>query len=187
MTVNTTQCRSGGVYPHLLFDIQAFELGRLPPCITPPVRTIHENKWQTDETNRMYFNNLIGRLTYGKELLNFRKTGDFYKTNRSQLRRVGSPPLTTRKNKRQPDETNRGTLATESARGNRPAYEKESSNSWETSHSCKTNHPGFPHALPPYDPNNSIFCIYARLGKGKLLSNTQFPPALRNVPCLFKA
>jgi hypothetical protein len=29
----------------------------------------------------MYFNNLIGRLTYGKEPLNFRKTGDFHKTN----------------------------------------------------------------------------------------------------------
>jgi hypothetical protein len=29
----------------------------------------------------MHFNNLIGRLTYGKELLNFRKTGDFHKTN----------------------------------------------------------------------------------------------------------
>src|SRR4030042_3309753 len=29
----------------------------------------------------MYFNNLIGRLTYGKELLNFRKTGDCHKTN----------------------------------------------------------------------------------------------------------
>jgi hypothetical protein len=29
----------------------------------------------------MYFDNLIGRLAYGKELLNFRKTGDFCKTN----------------------------------------------------------------------------------------------------------
>jgi hypothetical protein len=29
----------------------------------------------------MYFDNLIGRLTYGKEHLNLGKTGDFYKTN----------------------------------------------------------------------------------------------------------
>jgi len=29
----------------------------------------------------MYFNNLIGRLTYGKELLNFRKNSHFCKTN----------------------------------------------------------------------------------------------------------
>src|SRR4030042_6337992 len=29
----------------------------------------------------MCFNNLIGRLAYGKAQLNFRKTGDFHKTN----------------------------------------------------------------------------------------------------------
>ena len=81
----------------------------------------------------------------------------------------------TRKNKWQTDETNRGTLTTESAGGNRLAYEKESSNSWKTSHSYKTNHPAFPHTPPPYDPNNNISCIYARNDKGKLLSNTQFP------------
>jgi hypothetical protein len=34
-----------------------------------------------DETNRMYFDNLTSRLTYGKEHLNLGKTGDFYKTN----------------------------------------------------------------------------------------------------------
>jgi len=48
-----------------------------------------------------------------------------------------------RKNKWQTDETNRGTLTTECAGGNRLAYEKQSSNSWKTSHSYKTNHPGF--------------------------------------------
>jgi len=36
------------------------------------------------------------------------------------------------------------TLTTESAGRNRLAYEKESSNSWKTSHPYKTNHPGFP-------------------------------------------
>jgi len=29
----------------------------------------------------MYFDSLVGRLTYGKELLNFKKRGDFHKTN----------------------------------------------------------------------------------------------------------
>jgi hypothetical protein len=52
-----------------------------------------------DETNRMYFNNLIGRPTYEREHLNLGKTGGSHKTNPSQLRRVGSPALTARKNK----------------------------------------------------------------------------------------
>ena len=60
-----------------------------------------------DETNRMYFNNLIGRPTYEREHLNLGKTGDSHKTNPSQLRRVGPPPLTTRKNRWQTGETNR--------------------------------------------------------------------------------
>jgi len=49
----------------------------------------------------------MGRLTYGKELLNFRKNSHFHKTNHLRLRRVGPPAPTARENKRQIDETNR--------------------------------------------------------------------------------
>jgi hypothetical protein len=59
-----------------------------------------------DETNRTHLSNLIGHPTYGKEHLNLGKTGDSYKTNPSQLRRVGPPPLTARKTERQTGETN---------------------------------------------------------------------------------
>src|SRR4030065_467318 len=41
------------------------------------------------------------------------------------------------------------TLTTEPSGGNRLTYEKELLNSRKNSHFCKTNHPGFPHALPP--------------------------------------
>ena len=80
-----------------------------------------------------------------------------------------------------------GALTTESAGGNRLAYEKESSNSSKTSHSYKTNHPSFPHALPLYDrhPNDDIFCIYARNDKGKLLSNTQVPTQYAEVSSVY--
>jgi hypothetical protein len=40
-----------------------------------------QSNGQIDETNRVYFNNRIGRLTYGRELLNSRKNSNFYKTN----------------------------------------------------------------------------------------------------------
>jgi len=48
------------------------------------------------------------------------------------------------------------TLTTESSGGNRLTYEKELLNSRENSHFCKTNHPGFPHALPPYDKKGRV-------------------------------
>ena len=96
--------------------------------VNPPA-TARKNKWQTDETNRTHFNNLISRLTYGKELLNFGKTSHFYKTNHLQLRRVGPPALTARKNKWQTDETNHAYFGVKRAGGNRPTYEKDLSNS----------------------------------------------------------
>jgi len=73
--------------------------------------------------------------------------------------------------------------------GNRLTYEKELLNSRKNGSFYKTNHSSFPPSLPPYDrhPNDNISCIYARNDKGKLLSNTQFPPALRSVICLFEA
>ena len=78
----------------------------LPPYISPWDCMASKNKWQIDETNRVYFNNRIGRLTYGKELLNFRKTSYFYKTNHLRLHRVSPPAPTNRKSRSQTDETN---------------------------------------------------------------------------------
>jgi len=97
-----------------------------------------------DETNRMYFNNLIGRPTYEREHLNLGKTGDFCKTNPSQLRRVSPPAPATRKNKWRTDETNHVHIGVKRAAGNRLTYEKRAARLQKTSHSYKTNHPGFP-------------------------------------------
>ena len=110
-----------------------------------------------DETNRMYFNNLIGRPTYEREHLNLGKTGDFYKTNPSQLPRVSPPAPATRKNKWQTDETNHVHVGVKRAAGNRLTYEKRAAKLRKTSHSYKTNHPGFPHALPPPSPSPAHF------------------------------
>ena len=60
-----------------------------------------------NKTNRTCFDNPIRRLTYEKELLNFRKNSDFYRTNHFQLYRVGPPASTTRETVRQADVTNR--------------------------------------------------------------------------------
>jgi len=48
------------------------------------------------------------------------------------------------------------TLTTEYAGGNRLTYEKELLNSGKNSHFYKTNHLGFPHALPPYDNKGRV-------------------------------
>jgi hypothetical protein len=53
-------------------------------------------------------------------------------------------------------------LTAKSAASSRLTYEKELLNSRKKSHFYKTNHPGSPHGLPPYDPDNNIFRIYAR-------------------------
>ena len=119
-----------------------------------------------DETNRTYFDNLIGHPRYGKEHLNLGKTRDSCETNPSQLRSVTAPPLTTRKSRWQTDETNRGTLSTESARGNRLTCEKEASNSWETSPSYKTNHPSFPHSLAPVT-GTQVLSVYLKPNAGR--------------------
>jgi hypothetical protein len=71
-----------------------------------------------------------------------------------------------RKNKWQTDETNRGTLTTESAGGNRLAYEKESSNSWKTSHSYKTNHRASPMLFPP-TAGTQVSFVYLKLDAGR--------------------
>ena len=57
------------------------------------------------------------------------------------------------------------TLVVKCAGGNRLTYEKELLNSRKNSYFYKTNHPGFPHRLPPYDPNNNIVRIYAPVDK----------------------
>jgi hypothetical protein len=53
-------------------------------------------------------------------------------------------------------------LTTKCAAGGHLTCEKELLNSGKNSHFYKTNHPGFPRALPSHDPNNNTFCIYAR-------------------------
>jgi len=53
-------------------------------------------------------------------------------------------------------------LTIKSPAGSHLTYEKELLNSRKNSHFYKTNHPGFPHGLPPFDPDNNIFCIYAQ-------------------------
>jgi len=53
-------------------------------------------------------------------------------------------------------------LTAKSAAGSHLTYEKELLNSGKNSHFYKTNHPGFPRALPSHDPSNSILRIYAR-------------------------
>jgi hypothetical protein len=50
------------------------------------------------------------------------------------------------------------TLTIESAGANRLTYGKDLLNSRKNSHLCKTNHPGFPHALPPYDRKGRVSC-----------------------------
>jgi hypothetical protein len=85
----------------------SFGLCHLLPCVGPTDCRARNYDRKTNETNRVYFNNSIGRFTYGKELLNFRKNGNSSKTNHLQLHRVGPPALTARENKCQIDETNR--------------------------------------------------------------------------------
>ena len=70
-----------------------------------------------------------------------------------------------RKNKWQTGETNRGTLTTESAGGNRLTYEKELSNSRKNSRFYKMNHPGFPPALPPMTQITTFFAYMPAMTK----------------------
>ena len=65
-----------------------------------------EKQMADDETNRMYFNNLIGPPTSEREHLNLGKTGDSHKTNPSQLHPASPPAPTARENTWRTDETN---------------------------------------------------------------------------------
>jgi hypothetical protein len=47
-------------------------------------------------------------------------------------------------------------LTTKSPAGSRLTYEKELLNSRKNSHFYKTNHPGFPHGLPPYEGGDMV-------------------------------
>jgi hypothetical protein len=80
--------------------------------------------------------------------LNLGKTGDLYKTNPSQLRRVSPPPLTIRKEKWQTDETNHVYVGVKRAAGNRLTYEKELPDPKKTITFSKRITPPSPHALP---------------------------------------
>jgi hypothetical protein len=119
-----------------------------------------------------------GRLTYEKELLNFRKDSHFYKTNHFWLPRVSPPTPMARKNKWQTDETNRGTLTTECAGGNRPTYEKELLNSRKDSRFYKTNHPSFPHTLPPMTQITTFLPYMPAMTKGSCSQIHRFPPGI---------
>jgi hypothetical protein len=92
------------------------------------------------------------RLTYEKELLDSRKNSHFYKTNHSGFAASVCQPSPLVKINGKPTKRIVCTLRGKCAEGNRLTYEKEPPNSWETSHSYKTNHPGFPatvaHATP---------------------------------------
>ena len=102
-----------------------------------------------------------GRLTYEKDLLNSEKNSRFYKTNHSGFPASVRQPSSLVKTNGKPTKRIVCTLTTKSAGGNHPTYEKELFNSRKNTHFRKTNHSGFRHALPPYDPNNNIFCTYA--------------------------
>jgi hypothetical protein len=68
---------------------------------------------QIDETNRVYFNNRIGRLTYGRELLNSRKNSNFYKTNHPGFPASVRQPSPLVKTNGKPTKRIRPTLTTE--------------------------------------------------------------------------
>ncbi len=106
------------------------------------------------------------RLTYEKELSNSRKTSSFYKTNHPGFAASVCQSPMARKNKWQTNETNRGTLTTESAASNRLAYEKESSNSCKTSHSYRTNHRASP-VLFPSMTGTQVSSVYLKLDAGR--------------------
>jgi hypothetical protein len=101
-------------------------------------------------------------LTYEKDQLNSRKDSNFCKTNHPGFpASVRQPPPLAKTNGKLTKRTV-CTLATASAGRNPLTYEKELLNSGENSHFYKTNHPGLPHGLPPYDPDNNTFRIYAQ-------------------------
>jgi len=133
-----------------------------------------------DETNRMYFNNLIGHPTYEREHLNLGKTGDSHKTNPSQLHPASPPAPTARKNTRQTGETNHVYVGVKRAAGARLTHEKRAAKLQKTSHSYKTNHPAFPpcspHPSQPYSPNLSF-------GGAESESTTRARPAANQVSC----
>jgi len=105
------------------------------------------------------------RLTYGKELLNFRKDSHFYKTNHPSFPASVRRPSRLAKTNGKLTKRIVCTLRVKCARGNRLAYEKESSNSWKTSHSCKTNHSSFRHALPTMTQITTFFAYMPAMTK----------------------
>jgi len=117
----------------------------LPPCVTPPVCTAHKHKGQmlTKRIVRTLTTESAGgnRLTYEKELLNFRKDSHFYKTNHSGFAASVRRPPWLVKTDGKPTKRIVCTLRVKCAGGKRLPYEKEPPNSWKTSHSYKTNHP----------------------------------------------
>ena len=134
------KCGSQNGFCHLGFGIC------LPASLRPFARAAKTNAKLTKRIVCTLTTESAGGscFTYGENLLNSAKNSHFSKTNPLRLHRASPPALTARRNKRQTDETNRGTFRVKCAEGSRPTYEKEPSHSRKTSHSYKTNHPAFP-------------------------------------------
>ena len=137
----------------------------MPPCVSPPAHDSQKSNGKPAKriVRILATESAVGsRLTYEKELLNSRKNGNFCKTNhRGFPASVCQPPRLAKTNGKRTKRTV-CTLTTESAGGNRLTYEKEPFNSTKNGLFYKTNHPGFPHGLPPYDASNNTLCTYAQ-------------------------
>src|SRR4030065_2658368 len=98
----------------------------------------------------MCFNNLIGRLTYGKELLNFRKTGDFHKTNHPSFAASVRHPSPLVKTDGKPTKRIVRSLGLNVPELVSLRTKTSCSIPRKTTVSPGTNHPVFPAVPPPY-------------------------------------
>ena len=163
----------------------------LPPCVTPSACTPHRHKGQTP-TKRIERTLTTesaegNRLTYEKDLLNSRKNSNFHKTNHSGFPASVRQPSRLAKTNGKPTKRIVCALRVKCARGNRLTYEKELFNSRKNSRFSKTNHPSFPHALPPMTQITTFFPYMPAMTKESCSQIHSSPPALRSVICLFEA
>jgi hypothetical protein len=126
--------------------------------------------YRLDPTDRSCLKNVIGNLLEVASPRHCASPHGSQKTNGNRTNRIVRI-LTTKRQSASPRLTKISgnpmkrivrILAGKSAAGSHPTYEKELLNSRKNSDFYETNHPGFPHGLPPYDPNNNIFRIYAQ-------------------------
>jgi len=86
-------------------------------------------------------------FTCGKELLNFRKNGHLYKTNHPGFTASVRQPSPLAKTNGKP--TKRIVLTLTTAEVTTLGMEESCWTPGKIAILCRTNHPGFPHALPP--------------------------------------